>query len=203
MAAVVSVEAVFGAAVEAAVRAEWEALAAAGMSSLAGHTSASNAPHLTLAVRPAEGGFGPFALPGEVAVALPLPVVLGAPMLFGAGERRVLVRSVLPSAGLLALHAAVHAHLAAGARAETAAGAGAGVDAGAGTDGGGVQDALHTRPGEWTPHVTLARRIRLEQVPAALALLGGDIAGEIVGLRHWNAETATVTPLDRDVFTRS
>jgi hypothetical protein len=201
MAAVVSVEAVFGAAVEAAVRAEWEALAAAGMSSLAGHTSASNAPHLTLAVRPAEGGFGPFALPEAVAAALPLPVVLGAPMLFGAGERRVLVRSVLPTAGLLALHAAVHAHLAATARAETPAGAGAGVDAGAGTDG--VQDAPHTRPGEWTPHVTLARRIRLEQVPAALALLGGDIAGEIVGLRHWNAETATVTPLDREVFTRS
>ncbi|GLK16030.1 hypothetical protein GCM10017602_05120 [Herbiconiux flava] len=176
MAAVVSVETVFGAAVEAAVRAEWEALAAAGMSSLAGHTSASNAPHLTLAVRPAEGGFGPFALPAEVAAVLPLPVVLGAPMLFGAGERRVLVRSVLPSVGLLGLHRAVHAHLAASA--------------------GGGQDAPHTRPGEWTPHVTLARRIRLEHVPAAVALIGGDIAGEIVGLRHWNAETATVTALE-------
>jgi 2'-5' RNA ligase len=184
MAAVVSAEAVFGAAVEAAVRAEWEALAAAGMSSLAGHTSASNAPHLTLAVRPAEGGFGPFALPEAVAAALPLPVVLGAPMLFGAGERRVLVRSVLPTAELLALHAAVHAHLA-------ATGAAARADA----DADGVQDAPHTLPGEWTPHVTLARRIRLEQVPAAVALIGGDIAGEIVGLRHWNAETATVTPL--------
>jgi hypothetical protein len=173
MAAVVSVEAVFGAGVEAAVRGEWEALAGAGMSSLAGHTSASNAPHLTFAVRPAEGGFEPFALPAAVARALPLPVVLGAPMLFGAGERRVLVRSVLPTAGLVALHAAVHAQLASG----------------------GGEDAPHTRPGEWTPHVTLARRIRLEQVPAALALIGGDIAGEIVGLRHWNAETATVTPL--------
>jgi hypothetical protein len=175
MAGVVSVEAVFGAGVEAAVRGEWEALAAAGMSSLAGHTSASNAPHLTLAVRPAEGGFGPFAVPAAVARALPLPVVLGAPMLFGVGERRVLVRSVLPTAGLLALHAAVHAHL--------------------DSEPGGGEDAPHTRPGEWTPHVTLARRIRLEQVPEALALLGGDIAGEIVGLRHWSAETATVTPL--------
>ncbi|MCS5714083.1 2'-5' RNA ligase family protein [Herbiconiux sp. CPCC 205716] len=180
MATVVSVEAVFDAAAEAAVREEWAALAAAGMSSLAAHTSASNAPHLTLAVRPAEGGFGPFALPEEVASLLPLPVVLGAPMLFGAGDRRVLVRSVLPSAGLLALHAAVHAHLA--------------------HPGGSVavpgEDAPHTRPGEWTPHVTLARRLRLEQVPAALALLGPDIPAQIVALRHWNADTATVTPLE-------
>ncbi|WP_260857304.1 hypothetical protein [Microbacterium sp. 1.5R] len=44
-------ELLFGPSAEAAIRAEWDALAAAGMSSLAAHTSASNRAHLTLVAR--------------------------------------------------------------------------------------------------------------------------------------------------------
>jgi 2'-5' RNA ligase len=171
------------------VRAEWEALAGAGLSSLAAHPSASNRPHITLLVR------GEVATPDPSALAetfrLPLPIVLGAPLLFGSGERRVLARSVLASAELLRAHAGLH----------RLAGFGAG------------EDAPHTRPGDWTPHVTLARRLRLEDVPQALRLLddvrassqrsddrGAErvdarVTSSAVELRRWDSASATVTPL--------
>lgn len=150
---------------EAAVRAEWDALAAMGLSSLAGHTSASNRPHLTLVARidlPAPrprlfAGIGSF------------PVTLGAPLLFGTGERRVLARSVVPTAELLDLRARVHAAVGPG------------------------EDAPHTGPGEWMPHVALARRLRVADLPAALDLLGGDIRGRAAIVRHWHAADAVVT----------
>ncbi len=152
---------------EAAVRAEWEALAALGMSSLARHTSATNRPHLTLLARVDLADLD--LAPAAFAELAPMPLTLGAPVLFGAGDRRVLARSVVPTADLLALHAAVH----------RAAGTGA--------------DAPHTAPGEWTPHVTLARRLRLADLPAALDLLGGDITAEVVSVRRWDPATATAT----------
>lgn len=149
------------------MRAEWEALAARGMSSLGRHTSPTNRPHLTLLARVDLADVDPAAF-AELA---PMPLTLGAPVLFGTGDRRVLARSVVPTAELLALHAAVH----------RVAGAGA--------------DAPHTAPGEWTPHVTLARRLRLADLPTALDLVGGDIAAEVVGVRRWDPATATVTTL--------
>jgi 2'-5' RNA ligase len=164
---VVSVELLFDAATEAAVRAEWAALAAAGFSSLAGHTAASNAPHLTLLVRPALAAWDADRLMTRA----PFAVTLGAPLLFGAGERRVLARSVVPSPELLALHADVHA----------AAGPG--------------DDAPHTAPGAWTPHVTLARRIRVADLAAALPLVDGELTGRAARLRRWDAASATVTDL--------
>lgn len=85
---------------EVRVRAEWEALAADGMSSLAHHDAPSNRPHVTLLARST-----PVPQPlGIDAAALPLPLVLGPPLLLGDGDRRVLARSVVPSAALLALH---------------------------------------------------------------------------------------------------
>ncbi|WP_413354449.1 2'-5' RNA ligase family protein [Microbacterium sp. 1P06AB] len=166
---VVSIELEFDAATERAVRAEWQALADAGLSSLAAHTSPSNAPHVTLLVRPSVS-LASVPLPAA------FPVTLGAVVLFGAGERRVLARSVVPSAELLALHAAVH----------EAAGAG--------------DDAPHTAPGEWMPHVTLARRIKVTDLERALPLLGEPITGTARGLRRWDAASATVTELG--VFAR-
>jgi len=161
---VVSIELEFDAATERAVRAEWQALADAGLSSLAAHTSPSNAPHVTLLVRPA-------VTLARVPLPAAFPVTLGAVVLFGAGERRVLARSVVPSAEMLALHAAVH----------EAAGAG--------------DDAPHTAPGEWMPHVTLARRIKVSDLGRALPLLGDPILGTARGLRRWDAASATVTSL--------
>lgn len=163
---ITSIELLLDADAEAAVRAEWDALAAAGLSSMAPHTSPSNRPHVTLLAR--RGGVPHLlALPD----ALPLPLVLGAPMLFGDGDRRILVRSVVPSAALLALHASVR-------------------DA-AGADG----DVEHMAPGTWTPHVTLARRLRLADLERALPLIGGPLPCEGVALRRWDAGTRTVTPL--------
>jgi 2'-5' RNA ligase len=154
------------AATEAAVRAEWDALAAAGLSSAGAHTGASNRPHVTLLVRTSLSAIDAAPLLRE-----PVPLVLGAPVLFGAGERRVLARAVVPSARLLGLHADLHA----------VAGAG--------------DDVPHTAPGEWTPHVTLARRLRTADLERALALVGGEVHGFAASLRRWDAASATVTDL--------
>lgn len=164
---ITSIELLLDADAEAAVRAEWDALAAAGLSSMASHASPSNRPHVTLLAR--RGGIPhPLALP---AGALPLPLTLGAPLLFGDGDRRVLVRSVVPSAALLALQATVR-------------------DA-----AGGGDDVEHMAAGSWTPHVTLARRMRLADLERALPLIGGALACEGVALRRWDAGTRTVTSL--------
>ncbi len=150
---------------EARVRAEWDALAAAGLSSLARHEASSNRPHITLLERA-----GLPALPLE-GVALPTPLALGPPVLLGGGDRRVLARAVVPSAALLALQARVR-HTAAP----------------------GDVDARF-EPGRWMPHVTLARRLRLVDAPVALALLGEPLEAMAVAMRHWDPETATLTTL--------
>jgi 2'-5' RNA ligase len=152
---------------EAAIRAEWDALAANGMSSLARHTSASNRPHVTLVVRGDLRRFAAYAL-ADIAA---FPITLGAPLLFGTGERRVLARSVVPTTELLRLHAAAH----------SAAGPG--------------EDAPHTAPDEWTPHVTLARRLRVADLAAALDLVGGDLRGHVTSVRRWDPVAATTTTL--------
>ena len=69
------------------------------------------------------------------------------------------------------LHAAVHAAVPAG------------------------DDASHTAPGSWTPHITLARRLRLGSLPEALDLIGPASAGTGVSLRRWDSASATVTAL--------
>ena len=186
---VVSLELLLDDETDTRVRAEWSALAEAGFSSLAGHTAASNRPHITLLVRGAVAD-----LPAQVladAVSLPLPITLGAPVLFGAGDRRILARSIIPSEALLTFHARIHA-LAGPAATPTPSHPGG--------------DAPHTRPGEWTPHVTLARRLRLVDLPRALELLdelnpdsgSGAGSGWATTLRRWDAASATVT----DIFGR-
>lgn len=158
-----TIELLLDAVAEDAVRAEWDALAALGVSSLAGHTSPSNRPHITVLARvdlpPLDDG----VLDGIPS----FPLTLGAPLLFGAGERRVLARSIVPTAELLDLHARVH----------SLAGPG--------------EDAPHTA--QWTPHVTLARRLRVADLAAALEVVGGDIHGRVTGLRHWDPAVSTVT----------
>ena len=152
---------------ESAIRAEWDALAARGLSSLAGHTSTSNRPHITLVARVGM----PTPAPGAL-VGLPsFPLTLGAPLLFGAGDRRVLARSVVPSAELLSLRETLLGAIASGV------------------------DAPHTAPGEWMPHVALARRVRVVDLPAALEVVGGDVRARADAVRHWDPGTALVTTL--------
>jgi hypothetical protein len=167
MTALSSIDLTFDDATEAAVRGEWDALERAGFSSLAAHRADSNRPHLTLVVgTPLE-----LVRPWDSSV-LPLPMTIGAPVLFGSGDRRVLARLVTPTSALLDLQTSVHAAV--------------------------RQEGLvaHSHPGRWVAHVTLARRIRLDDLAAALALLGDDIEAEARGMRLWNAAERTATPLD-------
>lgn len=169
MSAVVSLEFVFDAVGDAAIRREWEILERAGLPNQSRHTGATNRPHVTLLVRTRLTDLDGGALEPH----LPLGVGLGAPLLFGGLRTRVLARSVLPTPGLLGLHAAVHALA------------------------GGGDDAPHTVPGDWSPHVTLARRLPTDRVGEALAALaeqGGDrIDARVIGIRRWDAGARTVS----------
>jgi 2'-5' RNA ligase len=174
-AAVVSLELLLDPDLEARIQAEWDALASAGFSSLAAHTSSSNRPHITLVVRTFIPPLTRTQL--QAVVSLPLDLEIGDPILFGEGERRVLVRSVVPSAPLLEFHASLHALIRDGA-----------------------EDAPHTRPGEWVPHITLARRIRVADIPQALRLINdahpsSPVVATATHLRRWDAESATITEL--------
>lgn len=169
---VVSLEMTFDEASDAAVRREWEALRLAGLPSQADHTGASNRPHVTLLVRAA---LAPLAgAPWEDH--LPLSLTLGAPILFGTRGTRVIARSVVPSAALLALHAAAHAE--------------------AGIPEHGNQGD-HTAPGAWTPHVTLARRVPLERLSEALAAIAdvgeSELRVQATQLRRWDAAERRIT----------
>jgi 2'-5' RNA ligase len=167
MSTIVSIELLLDSDTEERVRSDWQRLADAGLSSLGAHTAPSNRPHITLLVRPQLVEV-PFA---EAAALLPLPLVLEAPVLFRHGDRGVLAWGVRPDEELLGLHRSVHAAVPAGA------------------------DAPHTAPGQWTPHVTLARRLRVESVERALAVIGPPRTGSGVALRRWDAASRTVTPL--------
>lgn len=169
MSDVVSIELLLDDETDARVRADWAALADAGMSSLGAHTSPSNRPHVTMLARPVLTASGA-AFAGAVA-ALPVTVSLVEPVVFAHRDRGVLAWRVDASAALRALHEAVHA----------AAGPG--------------EDLPHTAAAEWTPHVSLARRLRLATLPEALALLGTPVTGTGVALRRWDAASATITPL--------
>jgi 2'-5' RNA ligase len=160
-----SVELLLDDATESAVRAQWAALAAAGLPNLGQHTAASNRPHVTMAARrsidPAREG----ALTAAVA-ALPLGVRLGAVACFGRGPF-VLVRLVVASRALLDLQAAVTQVL-----------------------GPDPTTDRHFAPGRWTPHVTLARRLAAGQVGAALAAVGGtaEAHGYVAACRRWDGD---------------
>lgn len=101
-------------------------------------------------------------------VPLPGPVAFGGLVLFPHADRVVLAWSVVHTPELDALHRAVHTQ---------------------------AKDALPTSlPGAWTPHVTLARRLRLPQLGEAVALLGEPFAGRAAGIRFWDGETAVPVP---------
>ena len=156
-----TVELVLDPRTEALVRAEWEALAAAGHSSMAAHPGATNRPHVTVV---SAAPLSSIRALGGAALAVPFAVTLAPPVLLGSGPRRVLARLVEPSIPLLRLHSAVHAH-------------------------------LGTTDDDWVPHVTLAKRLRLESLPVALDLLGPQIAGEVTGIRSYDPDSRSVTEI--------
>ena len=146
------------------VRAEWEALRAAGLPSLARHTGASNRPHLTLDSREQ---VTPEAEAGLAAVAgrLPLDVRVGTVLLFHAKQRWVLARHVVVDRALLELH-------------EQALGV-------LGSGGSPL-----TEQGRWVPHLTLARGLTDAQLPEALAVVADSppFSATALRLRRWDQQ---------------
>jgi 2'-5' RNA ligase len=166
-----SIELTFDPAFEAAVRAEWALLQAAGLPNLGRHTGASNRPHLTVAAGAALEITDALTTLTSLPTTLPVDISVSGLLLFRAGSGRfVLARPVVMSTALLSLHRAVL---------EQAPGA-----------------VELTQPDRWTPHVTLARRISASQVAEALDILGEPPApGRAVAARFWNGETKTLTAL--------
>lgn len=165
-----SVELVFDQDTEAAVRQIWDGLREAGIPSQA----PASRPHATLTV--AE------RIDPEVDTLLaslggrfPMPCRIGAPLLFGRAKV-VLARLVVPTAELLDVHAEVHRlclpHVSPAP----------------------VANAL---PGQWTAHVTLARRVGPAQMGRAVRIAGKppEIIGRAIGLRRWDGNTKSEHPI--------
>jgi hypothetical protein len=163
-----SVELVFDADTDTHIRGLWDDLAAIGVRSQAAVKSPSNRPHVTLVVSEQMTDDVDDLL-SQVPSRLPLACRLGAPMLFGGGPF-TLVRLVVPSAELLALHADVHRlclpFMSPG-------------------------PLPHAEPGDWTAHVTLARGVDLARLPDVFEVAGvsSDLDATAVGLRHWDGNS--------------
>lgn len=168
-----SVELVLDGPAETAVRADWAALLDAGLPSQGRHTGTSNRPHLTLALT-ATAPEPVLVRLAAIGAVLPLPVTVGAVLVFGHRPVRearrasrsalVLSRLAVPDHALLTLQQEVVAAL----------------------DEPVDRHGTFTA-GAWTPHVTLGRRFTAAQVAAALAVVGaGSTPGTIRRLRLWD-----------------
>lgn len=158
-----SIELVFDPDTEAAIRRIWDDLAGAGIPSQA----PASRPHVTLAVAEHIAADADELL-GPVRERLPLQCAVGAPVLFGRATA-VFARLIVPTSELLSLHAEVHRlcrpYLA-------------------------PAPMPNSVPGQWTAHVTLARRVGGAQLGRALRIAGrpSQIDGRFVGLRLWDGE---------------
>jgi hypothetical protein len=165
-----SVELVFDPDTEAAVRQIWDGLREAGIPS----QSPASRPHATLTV--AER-IDPEVdeLLTTLGARFPFACRIGAPLLFGRAKV-VLARLVVPTTDLLDVHAEVHRlcllHLSPGP----------------------MPNAL---PGQWTGHVTLARRVVPGQMGRAVRIAGKpqEIEGRVVGLRRWDGNAKREYPI--------
>jgi 2'-5' RNA ligase len=156
-----SIELVFDRDTETAIRRIWDELAGAGIPSQA----PASRPHVTLAVADRIAAEVDELL-SPVSKQLPLTAAIGAPVLFGRANV-VFARLVVPTSELLALHAEVHRRC----------------------SGHTVSGTKPTSlPGQWTAHVTLARRVGGAQLGRALRIAGrpSQIDGRFAGLRRWD-----------------
>ncbi|PPF57011.1 hypothetical protein C5B94_02585 [Clavibacter michiganensis] len=180
------------AASDARVREAWRALADAGLPSLSDHAGATNRPHVTLLAAEGLGGSADDAL-RAIAASGPLPSVrLGGLVVFGVPPRGlVLARQVVVDRALLDLHARIHA-------AVEPPHAGPDEDEDPDQEGPAAPEVVpHTRPGAWTPHVSLALRLTAEQLAEAVTALGRIEPEEApaAGLRRWDPRDRTVRDL--------
>ncbi len=160
---------------EQRIRRQWELLAEAGLPGLgrgarAGDTE-SHRPHITVAV--ARQIWPRIEKDLDGLPFRPFPIRLGGVLVFGA-RRPILVRAVVPSEQLLAWHRRVHQIVA---------------------PCPDVPANLH--PGQWTPHITLARRVlppRLGEAVTAVAA-DKDMTATVVGLRRWDGDHRRAWPI--------
>ena len=148
---------------DAVIRAQWAALAAAGLpSEQRSPSDLFHRPHVTLYaadnISPEADCGLPALLPG-----LDLPIMIGAVLIFGPRHgRSILVRTVVPSEALLRLQARV---------AELC----------------GADPEGQFSSGRWSPHVTVARRMPTDQLGRALDVLGSrTTSARITGVRRWD-----------------
>jgi 2'-5' RNA ligase len=162
-----SVELLLDAAADAEIRAQWDRLGDAGLPSSRRITpSPSHAPHITLWAGDAIDPDDDTRLPGLFA-GVELVLVVGSVTLFGPRRGSyVLVRAVVVSAALLDLQQQLLRTLRTPAYS-------------------GFED------GRWSPHVTLARRVRADQVSPSLAVLAGSPPELVVRVPHgrrWDSD---------------
>ena len=148
------------------VRMAWRRLEQAGLSSLARHRHPTNRPHLTLA---SADEFSPAAIAGALCM-LPVAVWLDGLRFFG--RRAGVLAWAVDGGALRELQAQVWSAL----------------------DGAGRRP--RHEPGRWTPHISLARRLRPGQVALAAQAVGGVVAdGALTGARSYDSVMRTVIPL--------
>jgi 2'-5' RNA ligase len=153
-----------------AVRMAWRRLDQAGFSSLARHRHPTNRPHVTLASADQFPSAAAAAIAGALCV-LPVPVRLDGLRFFG-GRAGVLAWAVDGGGALRELQVRVWSAL----------------------DGAG-RTPQHD-PDRWTPHISLARRLRPAQAALAAQAVGEAMAdGELTGARSYDSLTRTVVPL--------
>jgi 2'-5' RNA ligase len=156
-----SIELLFDRDTEAAIRRIWDDLAAADIPSQA----PAGRPHVTLLVADRIAA-GVDTVLRPVAAQLPLSCTVGAALFLGRSNA-IMARLIVPTSPLLGLQAQVH-RLCAGH-----------LEPGPGPN---------TLPGQWTPHVTLARRVGGGALPRALRIAGkpSQLDGSFAGLRRWD-----------------
>jgi len=161
-----SVELLFDLDTEAAIRRTWDELRDMGITA----QPPAARPHATLCVAQQIDEAVLPALAGLVG-RFPFAARLGATLMFGRSAG-ILARLVVPSAELFALHVEVCRISAPYLR---------------------PGPMPHTEPGDWTPHVTLARRVPQDRLATALRIAGrpAEISAVASGLRLWNGNART------------
>jgi 2'-5' RNA ligase len=160
---------------EAAIRAQWDRLAAAGLpSERRAAPSEHHRPHLTLYAAEDIPEAAEEPLPALVA-GVDLELQLGSLSIFGPRHGRfILVRQAAASVPLLELQARVASAC-------------------------GADPTGQFGPGRWTPHITLARRVPTERAGDVLTALGSTAdrprLARITRCRRWDGRLKRAWPL--------
>ncbi|OCB07659.1 hypothetical protein A5717_03500 [Mycolicibacterium porcinum] len=165
-----SVELVFDPDTEAVVRGIWDTLRDKDIPSQA----PASRPHATLIVAQHIDAAADAVL-AELVDRFPLPCHLGATLIFGRSAG-VLARLLVPTDELLKVQAEVYRLCLP------------------------FMDPApmpHAEPGNWTPHVTLARRVAPARLATAVRVAGrpAEIVGQVTGLRHWDGDKRLEHPI--------